>query len=310
MARYRHTLPPLDKLVFFEAVLRHGSFTRAAGELSVSQAAVSKQIRQLEDWLGVRLFERDPKRLVPTEAARGLGDRVRVALDFLDDAVGRIREPEKPVVQIASINAFGMFWLQPRLRAFGLSDDACPFNISLTDDPAAVLSEGTDIAVIYGDGNVPGWTTKWLLEETLVPVATPAVAKRLSDLQAIATPDFPLLDYEKRAPDWLDWAGWAALTDTVLPADAPQVLCSSYSHSVGRALTGHGVALASLPLLSEELAAGRLVKVGHSDITTKRSYWLAWPNNRSQSAEAQRIAKALLSLDPNSPPDIVQAASG
>lgn len=73
----------------------HGSFTHAAGELSVSQAAVSKQIRQLEDWLGARLFDRMPKHLVPTEAARVLGDRVKTALDFLDDAAALLaRDPD------------------------------------------------------------------------------------------------------------------------------------------------------------------------------------------------------------------------
>jgi len=289
---------PLDKLIFFEAVLRLGSFTRAAGELSVSQAAVSKQIRQLEDWLGCPLFERKPKQLVPTDAARGLGDRVKIALGFLDDAIARMREPNTQVVQIASINAVGMFWLQPRLRAFGLSDAACSFNLTLTDDLTVLLSENTDIAIKYGDGDIPGWTTKWLFDETLVPVAAPAVAKILLKRNAIATAEIPLLNYEKRAPDWLDWAGWAKLSGTKLPAEAPKVMCSSYSHSICRALAGQGVALASLPLLAEELATGRLVRVGPPDFKTTRSYCIVWPSGRAQSSEVQSIAAALGANDP------------
>lgn len=297
MARYRSRLPPLDRLVFFEAVLRLGSFTRAAGELSVSQAAVSKQIRQLEDWLGAALFERGPHRLVPTEAARRLGDRVKIALDFLDEAIAGARVPGEPVVQVAAMNAVGMFWLQPKLRAFGLSDAACAFNLRLTDDPAALFSEDNDLAIVYGDGDFSGWTSARLFEETLVPIAHPSVAAALSQLKVLASADTPLLDYERRAPDWVDWAGWARRVDRRLPDDAPRRLCSSYAQSVGRALAGGGVALGSLPLISEELAAGRLVTFGQPACATARGYWCAWPNGRRLSQEAKNLANALTDSD-------------
>lgn len=297
MTNYRKRLPPLDRLVFFEAVLRHGSFTRAAGELGVSQAAVSKQIRQLEDWVGVPLFAREVPRLTPTDAARDLGDRVKVALGFLDSAVARLRVPADPVVQVASMNAVGMFWLQPRLKAFGLGDAACNFNLRLSDDPAALLSEDTDLSVVYGDGEIARWTSRRLFGETLVPLASPAVAARLRDGGRLADAEAPLLDYERRAPDWIDWAGWLVLAGQAGAGDHPRLSCASYAQSVGRALAGQGVALGSLPLLSDEVSAGRLVALDQPACTTGRSYWLARPDTGRSVPEAATLADALLSAD-------------
>lgn len=304
MTDYRRRLPPLDRLVFLEAVLRHGSFTRAAGELRVSQAAVSKQIRQLEDWLGVSLFDRGAQRLAPTATARELGDRVRAALDFLDSAVEKVRVPGDRVVQLASMNAVGMFWLQPRLKAFGLGDEACNFNLHLSDDPAALLSEDNDLAIIYGDGEIPGWTTVRLFDETLAPVASPGVAQRLCKAGLLADAEAPLLDYARRAPDWIDWAGWADRVRRTLPEDLPRRSCASYAQSVGRALDGCGVALGSTPLLADELAAGRLLRLDQPACRTERSYWLARPDAAHPSQAARNLSNALLTADQPIKPDV------
>lgn len=293
MASYRKQLPPLDQLVFFEAVMRNGSFTRAGEELLVSQAAVSKRIRQFEDWLGTPLFDRGSHRLEPTATASELDERVRMALDFIAVAVSKASAPGKSVVQLAAMNAIGMFWLQPRLRSFGLSDTACDFNVRLSDDPAVLLSGDNDLAIIYGDGAVLGWTTSRLFDEILAPVASPDIAERLSREGLLADTAAPLLEYERRTPDWIDWSGWAARVNRTLPGPASRVACSSYTHSVGRALAGRGVALASLPLLDNEISAGRLVKLDQPDCATGRGYWLATPETGQRSHEAAILCNAL-----------------
>ncbi|WP_420407914.1 LysR substrate-binding domain-containing protein [Hoeflea sp.] len=294
MAHYRKQLPPLDLLVFFEAVMRKRSFTHAGEELLVSQAAVSKRIRQLEDWLGTELFERGSHRLEPSATARELDERVRMALDFMAGAVTKARAPGKSVVQLAAMNAIGMFWLQPRLRRFGLSDTACDFNVRLSDDPAVLLSGDNDLAVIYGDGAAPGWTTVHLFDEILAPVAIPEIADRLSREGLLGDHAAPLLDYERRTPDWIDWRGWAARVDRTLPGPASRIECSSYTHSVGRALAGRGVALGSLPLLDDELSARRLVRLDQPDCVTGRGYWLATPESGRHSPEAATLCSALM----------------
>ena len=123
MGRRRTALPPLDTLVFFEAVARRGGFTAAAAaaaELLVSQAAVSKRVRQLEDWLGTELFHRSPRSLTPTRAGATLVEPVTMALDYLRGALSDVRAPARGAVRIAANGAVATFWLAPRLWAFAL----------------------------------------------------------------------------------------------------------------------------------------------------------------------------------------------
>lgn len=273
MQSYRTRLPPLDTLVFFESALRHGSFTRAAEELLVSQAAVSKRIRQLEDWLEVQLFDRDGTRLQLTPAGLLLGERIGSALDFLDQSFSKVRTPQDPVVRIASMAAIGMFWLQPRLQAFSFSDAACPYSLTLSDRTRDFFTGDFDLVLIYGDGIVPGWITRRLEEEELVPVASPATVRTL--LGGTGKP--PLLEYRRLSPEWINWSVWRQGRDCALLADLELKPCSSYSQTIGLALEGKGIALGSLPMLDRELESGQLRRLPIESVRTGRAYWLARP---------------------------------
>ena len=273
MKRYRTRLPPLDTLVFFECAFRLRSFTKAADELLVSQAAVSKRIRQLEDWLETPLFSRDRQRLAPTETGAKLGERVNSALDFIDQTLGNLRMPHDPVVRIASMSAIGMFWLQPRLRAFAFGDDACPYSLTLADTSRDVLTDDFDLVVTYGDGDIPGWTTHRLFDEELVPVASPAVAEAL--LTGAHDGRYARLDYRRVSPNWVNWPVWSRSRQSSLLEELPRKICASYSQSIGLALEGKGVALGTLPMLADEIASGRLVPLPVEGVRTGRAYWLA-----------------------------------
>lgn len=122
MDNRRKNLPPLDTLIFFDAVIRAGGFTAASTELYVSQAAVSKRVRQLEDWLGTPLFERGARSLTPTAAGQSLAEPVAMALDYLGASLDGLKSPARPAVRIAANNAVSMFWLFPRLSALGLAE--------------------------------------------------------------------------------------------------------------------------------------------------------------------------------------------
>lgn len=272
MRSYRTRLPPLDTLVFFESALRCGSFTKAAEELLVSQVAVSKRIRQLEDWLEVELFSRDRQRLQATQAGLLLGERISSALDFLDHSFSKVRAPHDPVVRIASMAAIGMFWLQPRLRAFSFSDFACPYSLTLSDKTRDFFSGDFDLVLIYGDGMLPGWITHMLIDEELVPVASPAVVRALKGGNA-GPP--PLLDYRRHSPEWINWDVWRQYRHDPMVADLAVKPCSSYAQSIGLALEGKGVALGSLPMLEHEIASGSLRRLPVEPVRTGRAYWLA-----------------------------------
>lgn len=296
MKSYRKNLPPLDTLVFFESAARHMSFTGAAAELFVSQAAVSKRIQQLESWLGVPAFERRGRRIRKTPAGERLAERVAMSLDFLDQSIAAIRVPAEKVVTIASMSSVAMFWLQPRLRVFALGSDACAFNLVSTDRPSDILSAETDLAVIYSDGVVPGWEGGMLIGERLVPVAAPSIVKAregFADLFARSR-ELPLLDYSRRGPDWINWDRWAELTGNPLVHDWPKRRCASYLQTVGLALEGEGVALGSRPLLEDEIASGRLVALSPDELVTSKGYYVLHRSGVALSKDAERVKRALL----------------
>src|SRR6056297_1382249 len=141
MTRSRKSLPPLDTLVFFDAVMRNGGFTAASSELYVSQAAVSKRIKQLEDWLGTPLFERGARSLTSTPTGAKLAEPVAMALDYLNSSLDGVKSPASPAVRIAANNAVSVFWLFPRIKAFAISETSCPVETVVSDDQATLLSD-------------------------------------------------------------------------------------------------------------------------------------------------------------------------
>ncbi|MBD1544873.1 LysR substrate-binding domain-containing protein [Roseibium aggregatum] len=276
MSRFRKNLPPLDALVFLESAGRLQSFTAAARELNVSQAAVSKRVRQLEDWLGVTLIERVGRGIRTTHEGDRLVARVGMSLDFLEETIADLRAPSRPSVRLASMTALAMFWLQPRLRDFALSDRACDIALTLSDKPSELLSGTHDLVLIYGDGRFSGWQATQIMSERLQPVCAPSLARDIdSDDGFTALKQATgLLDFPRSGPDWIDWAQWARLPGAPDIGGWQRTGCANYAHSIGLALRGEGIALGSLPLLSDEVRSGRLCTLLPEPVTTSRGYWL------------------------------------
>ncbi|MBU2991590.1 LysR family transcriptional regulator [Octadecabacter sp. 1_MG-2023] len=270
MDNRRKNLPPLDTLIFFDAVIRAGGFTAASSELYVSQAAVSKRVRQLEDWLGTPLFERGTRSLTPTAAGQSLAEPVAMALDYLGASLDGLKSTARPAVRIAANNAVSMFWLFPRLKAFTFSATSCPVETVVTDDPSMLLSPENDLAIIYASAVPDGWVGQRLMEEELAPVTSPAGARQFArDPRSL-----PLLEYERHAPDWINWNIWAKRQSSSPLLDLPRVVCQTYGQSIGRAIAGEGIALASLTLLHEELASGSLEQLDAVPTSTGKGYFL------------------------------------
>lgn len=283
MSNLRKSLPPLGTLVFFDAVMRNGGFTAASSELYVSQAAVSKRVRQLEDWLGTDLFERGTRSLTPTQAGAQLAEPVAMALDYLHTSIAGIKLPRRTSVRIAANNAVSMFWLFPRLKAFAFSQDSCPVETVITDDPAAFLSTDNDLAIIYAEAPPDGWTGHRLMDEELAPVASPqAVQKYQRDPESLI-----LLDYARHAPDWINWDVWARRHRASALLTLRKTVCQIYGQSIGRAIAGEGIALASCTLLQEELASGQLEVLAHERHRTGKGYVLV---HRSDLQDQQDVS--------------------
>ncbi len=291
MQSYRKSLPPLDTIVFFEAAMRHLSFTEAADELYVTQAAVSKRIKQLELWLGVDLFERSGRKLVPTEAGEYLAEKTGMTLDYLDYAFRTIKVPAQPVVQIASVTALATFWLQARLRDFALSDEACPFNLKTADELGDLLRPENDLVILHGENRLPGWSLELLFEEEIVPVGTPDIVDLAGAAEKGQEP--PLLNFARMAPNWTDWSVWIQRTGWTEFDRNERIDCASYNQTIGRALRGEGLALGALPLLTDEIASGALVPMHDRKLTTGKGYFIAWPQTRPLSEDAERLKTVL-----------------
>ncbi|WP_085902479.1 LysR family transcriptional regulator [Kiloniella majae] len=312
MKNYRKSLPPLDCLLFFEAAARYESFTGAAVELFVSQAAVSKRVQQLEKHVGVTLFHRHGRKLVLTNEGKYLRDRIILALDFLDVSFSGFTPEVTGSVRVAANNAVSMFWLGPRIKEFGLSDLACSVDLVTSNIMREQLDKKNDLAIVYCDGNLPDHDCWPLMPEVLTPVAHPEIAERLqikpgeSLSNVPAGSRSPLLNFPLLAPDWVNWDVWSQRADVQGYDVWPREVCKTYAHTIGRALKGQGIALGSIYLLSEELTTGQLVKVGEQSIQSKLSYYLVASKGFKLRDNVKVVAKYLADYTSKHFPELTQ----
>lgn len=299
MRNYRKTLPPLDCLVFFEAAARHQSFTSCCNELLVSQAAVSKRIKQLEDWIGQPLFLRAGKQLHLTQAGHTLKELSSTSLEFLSTGMKALSITQDQPVSLASNSAVAMFWLSPLLKAFGMSDMSCPTKLVVSDMRQDLLASGSDMLILHGNGREDGWECEILFPDTLVPIIAPSLLEQLS-LQDYATlNDIPfnnrptLLNYGKVGPSWSNWADFS----DIHLSDWSVQKCHTYAQSIGDALKGIGMALGNPSILQDELQNGDLMQLGTDEMRTGQSYYVAVSAGRKLNGNVATLRTALLSKD-------------
>jgi LysR family glycine cleavage system transcriptional activator len=301
MNKYRRHLPSLDALVFFEAAARHNSFTRAADELYVTQAAVSKRIRELESRLGIELFHRDGRRLSLTDSGRSFYQRVGMAMEYLDDACRLAADAEVETIRIAANSAVSLLWLAPRLRAFGLGENSANVSLFTSDNVSDTLDPAHDLVISYGHGDYPGWSSELLFSERLVPVASPGYLDSLG-IAADAGPQSgdqdwgrcELLEYERLAPDWINWRQWLERMPGSPLVNCQRIACRNYTQAIGAALQGQGLALGSRGLIDDELQSGRLQVLGKLQLETGRCYYLSQPRRRTPGGATEALRRLLL----------------
>src|SRR5258705_3015982 len=199
-------LPPLNALKAFEAAARHESFTRAAEELSVTQGAVSHQVKALELELGIKLFNRERQRLIITEAGREYLTTLRDALDRIAVGTERLLQRQSSgVLTVSTSPDFAAKWLVNRLGRFAEAHPSIDLRVSATLHHVDFAREDVDLAVRHGDGNWPGFDLVRLSPEHLLPVCSPKLVagrKRLNKPSDVLR--FPLLHLDDRK----DWAKW------------------------------------------------------------------------------------------------------
>jgi len=295
MNYFRRTLPSLDALVFFEAAARHRNFTRAAQELNVSQVAVSKRIRALEEDVGATLFERQGRSLVLSQEGQVFAERVRAGMAFLEDAISAARSgARKPrqVIQVAANENMNFFWLAPVVREFQMAGNDAIVSVVAANNVADVVRAETDLAIFYGKSAPEGWTGHPLFDEIIAPVVSPDYRQRV---QSGTEAELVLLDYRKEAPEWVNWETLDLPEATTWFSGASRRHCSSYIQSISLALEGKGVGLGVLPMLGREIAEGRLVLLASPPVWTGHRYFLGTPAGRLQSPATEDLVADLMS---------------
>lgn len=270
-----YRLPPLAVLRAFEAAARHLSFKKAAEELHLTPAAVSQQIKGLEDYLGVPLFRRLTRALELTEPATLMLPKLREGFDCLAAAVATTRQRTGGTLTVIAPPSFATHWLIARLAKFTAAHPAIALRLDGSADSIdrrgenAVFADasfdprddGSAVAIRYGAGIYPGYCVDRLFAPDYVPVCSPALLARRplrtpADLRDQILIHDETIDEDPRRSLWQSWLRAAGVAD-IAPARGPRF--SNAVLAVEAALAGQGVALALKPLIEDDVAAGRLV---------------------------------------------------
>ena len=276
----RPHLPSLGALAAFEAAARHGSFTRAAEELALTQGAVSRQVAGLEAQIGVRLFERVRQRVALTPAGAAYAVEVRAALRALSSATLNVMafRGAGGVLNLAILPTFGTRWLIPRLPRFTEAHPNVTINFATRVRPFDFAREGHDAAIHFGGPTWPGARLHRLMGETIVPVASPALVAR----HGLTTPAdvlaAPLLQQATRPRAWEQWL----VENGLDPARAtPGPRFEQFAMVAQAAQAGLGLAILPRFLVEDELRTGVLVAPFDAPSRSEEAYWLVYPEEKA-----------------------------
>lgn len=275
---FQPNLPPLTAVRAFEAAARHQSFTRAAAELGMTQAAVSYQVKVLEDRLGKPLFLRLPKKVELSETGRRLAPAVASAFHGLHAAFAELRETDDAVLAVTAVHTFATNWLVPRLGAFQQLHPEIAVRIDLSNRNVDFTREEFDIGIRGGRGNWPGVRADLLIPIAFTPLCSPDFLARHGPWKEPAEMlKAPRLDAHD---EW--WRLWceAAGTTHVPPVALSNVSLDVQSLLGTAAIAGQGLAILMPAFFAGDIAAGRLVQPFPLMATDDTAYWLVYPETR------------------------------
>ncbi|WP_086380325.1 LysR substrate-binding domain-containing protein [Caballeronia sordidicola] len=287
-------LPPLQCLIAFEAAVRHASFTKAAAELHLTQSAISRQIAQLEEFLGRSLFVREHRALRLTIA----GDRYAKHVQWLLancseatlDVMKRYGDQE---LTIACSSGVAVLWLTPRLGEFRAAHPNVRIRMIVRDGLASLSPAEFDVGLYYVRQRAePHFTARRIFDEDVYPVCSPSyLAGRL--LQPADLTCETLLMQEDGQRQWMSWPEWFRLNEVAMPDSPQSVVVNHYPQLVQMAILGQGVVLAWRHMIDACLKEGLLVRATHSSASHGGGYYVLSPNDRSQNQAARLFTRWL-----------------
>ncbi|MFD2265166.1 transcriptional regulator GcvA [Lacibacterium aquatile] len=264
-------MPSLNALKAFEAAARHESFTTAAGELNVTQGAISHQVKALEEDLGLRLFIRRRHRLELTEAARSYLPVVREAFDRIArGAEDLMRRQSSGVLTVSTSSSFASRWLVPRLGDFSKLHPGIDLRLGSSAHLVDFAREDIDMAVRYGTGDWPGVHAVRLTVEEMFAVCSPGIAARISHADDLAGQTLLHVD------NYEEWRRWKHELGYGFSVDRGPIFTQD-SLPVDAAMSGQGVAMTRTTLAMRDLLAGRLVRPFTAKLPLDKGYWVVSP---------------------------------
>ncbi len=285
-------LPPLAAVRAFEAAARHENFTRAADELGMTQAAVSYQVRLLEERLGAPLFRREKRRVALTDAGRRLATVASRAFDALDGAFAAIRAEDESRLTITTSYTFANTWFAWRLGAFQLANPEMAVRLLTNDALVDFGSEEVDVGVRTGLGEWPGLVSELLFRVNFTPMCSPAFLAAHGGSLAPGQ----LLDLPRIGPDdpwweiWLEEAG-VSIERPITPRG---IRLGYQAHEGAAAMAGQGIAILTPFFWRGDLAEGRLVRPFRQLSTRGWGYWLVYAEHRRLVPKIRRFRDWLM----------------
>lgn len=285
-------LPPLNALKAFYAASRNQSFSGAAKEIHVTQGAISRHIRQLEDILGTQLFRRLPRGVELTDEGKVLAFAVGKAFDDIANAVDSFRtKPGATVISISTVPSIAARWLVPRLEKFQRQHHDIEMRISTTHHLVDLERDGFDLVIRYGRGDWPGLEKRLLFSQRMATVCAPSIIednKRPLIYQDLA--EYRLIV----STGFRYWKAWfkAVGVEEIKPKAILDI--DDTNVAIQAALEAQGIALLPEVLVRSELRAGRLVQAFPETLKDELGYFLAYASGRRLKPHVQAVFEWLL----------------
>jgi len=272
-------LPPLISLRVFEAVARHLSFTKAAEELHVTQAAVSHQVKKLEDWLGVPLFLRLNRSIKLTKSGEAYAKPLTRAYDMMAEATNALLEKSGPQsISIATFDSIAAGWLARRIKKFQRSNLGVEIKLTTLNSFSNFLDNEIDVEIRYGDGDWPTLDVTKIADEELFPVCSPNFLGRKRKLKDADDFGNYELIHDELVTDWPAWLAAAGATT----AKANIGLRFNHSHIVTQAaINSEGIALGRSLLVADDIASGKLICPFDFKMRSNYAYYMVCPKELS-----------------------------
>lgn len=289
----RRTLPPLDYLLAFEAAALDTSFAKASKRLNISETAISRKVRLLEQHLGVTFFRRGQRSINLTAPGRDFLARIRPALDAIRDAAQEAMDigRNRPVV-LAATNSVAALWLTPRLHTFRHENPHLKIMLVSSDSDSECLDDSVDLTILRGDGTWAGYESHLVFGETVFPVCSPAFLRDHPEVAEVGNlPQAPLIEVASAHTEWMNWRAWLEHFGSSRLTSGQATLFNTYPLSIQAAVDGVGVALGWGHLVDQLLEAGRLVRpLGAAQVRTSHGYFLLISEGRVLSPGVRQVA--------------------